>query len=94
MSKPSASPALPNDETAQIRKDLAEALRAQGQLRLRVTAAEKELVTLRSKATTDTKTIEELSRERALLAQRVKDRGEELKGKAKFLVVWTHTTYT
>jgi hypothetical protein len=86
--KPPASPAPANDGTAQIRRDLAEALRSNGQLKLRVTAAEKELVTLRAKTKTDTKFIEDLSKERAVLAQKVKDRDEELKGKAKFLVVW------
>lgn len=45
-------------------------------------------MTLRAKTKTDTKFIEDLSKERAVLAQKVKDRDEELKGKAKFLVVW------
>jgi Autophagy protein 16 (ATG16) len=70
-----------------MRRDLAEALRASGQLKLRVTTAEKELVTLRAKTRLDTKIIEDLTRERALLAQKVKDRDEELKSKSKFIVV-------
>ena len=86
---PSKSPASTpdNDPTAQLRRDLAEALRSSGELKLRVTAAEKELVTLRAKTKSDTKTIEDLSRQRNLLVQKVKDRDEELKGKTKFIVV-------
>ncbi|PSS12948.1 hypothetical protein M430DRAFT_20862 [Amorphotheca resinae ATCC 22711] len=85
----SRDPALPipaNDGTAQIRRDLAEALRANGQLKSRIAAAEKELVALRAKAKTDTKLVQDLTKERAVLAQKVRDRDEELKGKAKFLV--------
>lgn len=85
--KPPASPALPNDGTAQIRRDLAESLRANGQLKARVTVAERELVGLKAKTKTDTKLIEDLTKERAVLSQKVKDRDEELQGKVKFLVV-------
>lgn len=87
-SKGPATPAPANDGTAAIRRDLAETLRANGQLKSRVTTAERELLGLRAKTKTDTKLIEELSRERGMLSQKVKDRDEELKGKAKFLVVW------
>ena len=49
---------------------------------------------LRAKGKSDGKLIHELSRERASLAQKVKDRDEELKGKAKLLdvglPVWVH----
>jgi hypothetical protein len=45
-------------------------------------------VGLRAKTKSDTKIIEDLTRERALLAQKVKDRDEELKSKSKFIVVW------
>lgn len=86
-SKNPATPASANDGTTQIRRDLTEALRANGQLKLRVTAAEKELVMLRAKTKSDTKAIEDLTKERALLAQKVKDRDEELKGKTKFIMV-------
>ena len=46
------------------------------------------MVTLRAKTKADTKTIEELSKHRAQLVQKVRDRDEELKGKRKFIVVW------
>ena len=86
-SKDLVVPATANDGTAQIRSDLAEALRSNGSLKTRVTAAEKELLILRAKTKADTKLIEDLTKERAILVQKVKDRGEELQGKAKFLVV-------
>lgn len=89
-----ASSAPANDGTAQTKRELAEALRANGQLKLRIAAAEKELVTLRSKTKTDTTLIEDLSKQRTLLVQKVRDRDEELKGKAKFIVVCARTLCT
>jgi hypothetical protein len=52
-----------------------------------VKAAEAELVKLRTKTKSDAKIIEDLTRERALLSQKVRDRDEELRGKARFLEV-------
>lgn len=77
----------PNDGNAQLRSDLAEALRSNGTLQSRVKAAEAELVQLRAKTRKDTKTIEDLTKERAVLSQKVRDRDEELRGKARFLEV-------
>jgi hypothetical protein len=51
-------------------------------------------VSLRVKTKTDSKLIEDLSKERAVLGQKVRDRDEELKGKAKFLVVWVPSVHT
>jgi hypothetical protein len=42
---------------------------------------------LRAKTKSDTKTIEDLTRERAVLTQKVRDRDEELRGKARFIEV-------
>lgn len=92
-SKDPAVPAIANDETTQIKSDLAEALRSNGTLKSRVAAAEKELVGLRVKTKADTKLIEDLIRERAVLSQKVRDRDEELQGKAKFLVVLNLIVY-
>ena len=50
-------------------------------------AAEAELVKLCTKTKSDAKTIEDLTRERAVLSQKVRDRDEELRGKARFLEV-------
>ena len=49
--------------------------------------AEAELAKLRTKTKSDAKAIEDLTRERAVLSQKVRDRDEELRGKAKFLEV-------
>merc|ERR1711964_856102 len=62
----------------QLRRDLAEELRSNGQLQTRVRNAEAELVKLRAKSRAETKQVEELSRERAYLAQK-------LRGKTKLL---------
>lgn len=85
-SKP-GTPAAPTEATAQIRSDLAEAIRSNGQLQSRIKVADAELVKLRAKSKADGKLIDELSRERTGLAQKTKDRVEELKGKAKLLDV-------
>jgi chromosome segregation ATPase len=81
------SSALPADVTIQLKSDLAEALRAKGQLQSRLKFAEDELDKLRVKTKTDTKLIKDLYAERAGLITKVKDRDEELKGKAKLLEV-------
>jgi hypothetical protein len=67
---------------------LAEALRSNGQLQARTKAAEAELVKLKAKSKSDRKLIEDLSKERAFLSQKLKDRDEELRGKTKLLDVW------
>jgi Autophagy protein 16 (ATG16) len=63
-------------------------LRSHGQLQSRNKVAEAELVRLKAKSKSDAKLIEDLSRERAFLSQKLKDRDEELRGKAKLLDVW------
>jgi hypothetical protein len=73
----------------QLKSDLAEALRAKGQLQSRLKVAEDELDKLRLKSKLDTKAIKDLTIERAALIIKVKDRDEELKGKAKLLEVPT-----
>jgi hypothetical protein len=70
-----------------LRSDLAEALRSSGQLQTRIKAAEKELLELRAKTKADTRRIADLTRERVTLLQKVKDRDDELRGKAIFLQV-------
>lgn len=73
----------------QARSELAEALRSKGQLQIRVKNAEEELEKLRVKSTAEGRRLAELTTERAILATKVKDRDEELKGKAKLLEVRT-----
>lgn len=84
-SKDPPIPSTASDETAQIRGELAEALRSHGQLQSRTKIAEAELVKLKAKSKSEAKLIENLSRERAFLNQKLKDREEELRGKAKLL---------
>ncbi|KAK0124237.1 hypothetical protein ONS95_009212 [Cadophora gregata] len=81
----SPKPTGTNEGTGQLRRDLAETLRSNGQLQTRIKNAEAELVKLRAKSKADTKQIEELSRDRSYLAQKLKDRDEELRGKTKLL---------
>ncbi|CAK7263843.1 autophagy protein 16, interacts with Atg12p-Atg5p [Sporothrix epigloea] len=70
---------------AQLRVDLAEALRSQGKFQSRLKAAEEELETLRAKTRNDAKTIRTLTVERNTLATKVRDRDEELRGKSKLV---------
>ncbi|KAJ5042927.1 uncharacterized protein L3040_004317 [Drepanopeziza brunnea f. sp. 'multigermtubi'] len=79
------TPASTNDNTAQIRWDLAEALRSNGQFQSRIKTAEAELSKLKVKSRSESKQVDELSRERSYLAQKLKDRDEELRGKTKLL---------
>ncbi|KUJ22210.1 autophagy protein [Mollisia scopiformis] len=81
----STSTPNPNDGSAQLRKDLAEALRSNGQLQSRVKVAEAELVKLKAKSKTDSRLIDDLSKERGYLSQKLKDRDEESRGKTKLL---------
>jgi len=86
--KDSASTSTVRDAAAYTRGDLAEALRSNGQLQARTKAAEAELIKLKSRSKADGKLIEDLSKERAFLSQKLKDRDEELRGKTKLLDVW------
>lgn len=72
---------------AQLRVDLAEALRSQGKFQSRLKAAEEELETLRAKTRNDAKAIRTLTAERNTLATKVRDRDEELRGKSKLIEV-------
>ncbi len=82
-------PAGSEAATAQLRLELAEALRSQGQLQSRLKAAEEELVSLRARTKSDGRAIRALNSERNALATRVRDRDEELRGKSKLVEVRT-----
>jgi flagellar motor protein MotB len=79
------SPTTNDPSTAQLRLDLAETLRSNGQLQNRIKTAETELVKLRLKSKNEAKQVESLTKERAFLMQKLKDRDEELRGKTKLL---------
>ncbi|KAI0881973.1 autophagy protein 16 [Annulohypoxylon maeteangense] len=91
--KPSSSKAPATTDTttnsdssvAQLRLDLAEALRSKGQLQNRLKTAEDELQKLRTKTKVDTKRISDLTIERNAIAAKLGDRNEELIGKNKML---------
>ncbi|KAL7626555.1 autophagy protein 16, interacts with Atg12p-Atg5p [Parahypoxylon ruwenzoriense] len=79
------APSNSDPNVAQLRLDLAEALRSKGQLQSRLKAAEDELQKLRSKTKVDTKRVNDLTAERNSLLAKLKDRNEELAGKNKLL---------
>lgn len=85
--KSTSPPPATNDPHLQLRSDLAEALRSNGQLQTRVKAVEAELVKLRAKTKADSQSIVELERERVVLTRKVRDRGDEHKVKGKLLEV-------
>ncbi|EEH40404.2 autophagy protein [Paracoccidioides lutzii Pb01] len=70
---------------AAVRQDLAEAQRSRTELLDKLSRATTELEKLKKKTRADTRRIEMLVGERAQLMTRVKDRDEELRGKAKLL---------
>jgi chromosome segregation ATPase len=85
---PTSEPLDPSNDTplvAKLRLELAEALRARGQFNARLQTAEDELARLRTKTTSDGKTLQELASERKLLARKLRDREEELRAKSKLL---------
>ena len=79
--------ASPPDTLAILRHDLVEAQRSKAELHvnLKVVTDELQKLSIRSKA--ESKRINELVAEKAVLTTRLKDRDDELKGKAKLLEV-------
>ncbi|SPJ73037.1 related to Autophagy protein 16 [Fusarium torulosum] len=86
--KTSTQPAEPstNDPgVAQLKQDLAEALRSKGVTEKRLRASEEELMQLRSKQKIDTRSIRDLTADRNSLTTRLKDREYELREKRKLI---------
>ncbi|WZH43250.1 autophagy-related protein 16 [Fusarium acuminatum] len=86
--KTSTQPTEPstNDPgVAQLKQDLAEALRSKGVTEKRLRASEEELMQLRSKHKIDTKSIRDLTADRNSLTTRLKDREYELREKRKLI---------
>ena len=75
----------PAESLPQIRLDLAKAQQERGDLQARLDAATRELETLRTKTKTDSKRIQQLSVGVTQMTVRLRDRDEELKGKAKLV---------
>ncbi|OTA98864.1 hypothetical protein M426DRAFT_325660 [Hypoxylon sp. CI-4A] len=78
-------PTNSDPSVAQVKSDLAEALRSKGQLESRLKTAENELKNLRSKTKVDAKRISDLTTERNSIRTKLRDRNEELVGKNKML---------
>lgn len=75
------------DTLANIRRDLSEAQRSKGAMEVEIQGLSEETHKLRIQSKLDRKRISELASERTNLATRMRDRDEELKGKAKLLEV-------
>ncbi|KAH6654311.1 autophagy-related protein 16 [Truncatella angustata] len=71
--------------TAQLRLELAEALRSKGQLAAKFKSADAELQKLRAKGKVDDKRIRDLTGERNTVTAKLRDRSEELVGKNRLL---------
>lgn len=88
--KPAAQPNEPSSDdpgVAQLKLDLAEALRSKGVSETRLRAAEEELTKLRSKTKSDSKSLRDLLQERSTITTRLKDREYELREKRKLIEV-------
>jgi hypothetical protein len=72
---------------AQLRFDLAEALRSKGVAETRLRVAEEELAKIRVKSKQDTRSLRGLETERVSLTTRLKDREYELREKRKLVEV-------
>ncbi|KIV92926.1 hypothetical protein PV10_04182 [Exophiala mesophila] len=83
------SPPLPtaseSANLAQLRQDLAKSQQERGEMSTKLEVALRELDTLRGKARVDVKRINQLNTQVTQLAVKLKDREEELRGKAKLI---------
>ncbi|KAI9718417.1 MAG: hypothetical protein M1812_004138 [Candelaria pacifica] len=73
------------DALNRIRQDLIEAQRSKAELQTKIKITTEEADKLRSRFEVDNKRLNELAAERTSLATRIRDRDEELRGKAKLL---------
>lgn len=82
-SPPVGRPESPN--LAQLRQDLAKAQQERGELQSRLESVTRELETLKSKGRADSKRIAQLNASVSQLTVKLRDREEELRGKAKLI---------
>lgn len=86
--QPGNRPTAPTETLlAELRLDLGEAQRSKAELEARLKRKTDELEGLKIKFQTTSNRAQELSTERAIFVTRVKDRDEEIRGKAKLLEV-------
>lgn len=79
----------PSVAIAKVRQDLGEAQRSRGLMETKLQSVTEELNRFKIQSSLDTKRISELAKEKAALTTGLRDRDEELKGKAKLLEVGT-----
>ncbi|KAI4091605.1 MAG: hypothetical protein L6R37_007701 [Teloschistes peruensis] len=79
------SPQRAEETLAATRRNLIEAQRSRALLQTRVDDASTSLQRLRLQSSVEKKRLEELTQEKVVLSQRLRDREEELRGKAKLL---------
>ncbi|KAH7140662.1 autophagy-related protein 16 [Dactylonectria macrodidyma] len=72
---------------AQLKQDLAEALRSKGVTETRLRTTEEELSKLRSRSKNDSKSVRDLTADRSTLTTRLKDREYELREKRKLIEI-------
>ena len=77
-----------------VRQDLSEAQRGRSLLETRLHSVTEELQKLKIQSSLDSKRIGELSKEKAALTTGMRDRDEELRGKAKLLEVESTRTFS
>ena len=82
------------DAILKVRQDLSEAQRSRGVMETRLQSAVEELQKLKIQSSLDSKLIGELSKEKATLSTGMRDRDEELRGKAKLLEVGVNTAFS
>lgn len=68
-----------------MRSDLANTQRSRAELQSQLTTATTSLSNLQLQSSKDNKRVDELTRDKAILERRVKDRDEEIKGKARLV---------
>lgn len=79
--------AVDRDALNRVQEDLSEAQRSRGVIQLQLQGLTEETKRLRLRSKADSRRISELISERTHLATRMRDRDEELRGKAKLLEV-------
>lgn len=85
VTSPPAPTASESASLAQLRQDLAKSQQERGEMSTKLEVALRELDTLRGKARVDVKRINQLNAQVSQLAVKLKDREEELRGKAKLI---------
>ncbi|KAI4201655.1 MAG: hypothetical protein LQ350_003134 [Teloschistes chrysophthalmus] len=79
------SPQRAEDTLTETRRDLIEAQRSRALLQTRVDDTSTSLQRLKLQSSVERKRLDELTQEKLVLSQRLRDRDEELRGKAKLL---------